>query len=278
MLTEISKRERTLLLVDDEENILSSLTRLLRRDGYKIFRAAGGKEGLKVLAEQDIGVIITDQRMPEMTGVEFLYEVKQIYPDTVRIVLSGYTELKSVTDAINEGAIYKFLTKPWDDELLQKNIAEAFERYEMKMENIRLADELKSVNESLEKANKILSQNVEKKTEEASLNLHVLTIAQEVLENMPAGIIGIDDSGVIAITNKLTEQWLANGSDLLIGSMAKETLPGNVFEIYENVSKKSDEQFGSVTLKNEVQLDVYGKKMGISSSSGGTILVLTQTI
>lgn len=278
MLTEISKRERTLLLVDDEENILSSLTRLLRRDGYKIFRAAGGKEGLKVLAEQDIGVIITDQRMPEMTGVEFLYEVKQIYPDTVRIVLSGYTELKSVTDAINEGAIYKFLTKPWDDELLQKNIAEAFERYEMKMENIRLADELKSANESLEKANKILSQNVEKKTEEASLNLHVLTIAQEVLENMPAGIIGIDDSGVIAITNKLTEQWLANGSDLLIGSMAKETLPGNVFEIYENVSKKSDEQFGSVTLKNEVQLDVYGKKMGISSSSGGTILVLTQTI
>lgn len=278
MLTEISKRERTLLLVDDEENILSSLTRLLRRDGYKIFRAAGGKEGLKVLAEQDIGVIITDQRMPEMTGVEFLYEVKQIYPDTVRIVLSGYTELKSVTDAINEGAIYKFLTKPWDDELLQKNIAEAFERYEMKMENIRLADELKSVNESLEKANKILSQNVEKKTEEASLNLHVLTIAQEVLENMPAGIIGIDDSGVIAITNKLTEQWLANGSDLLIGSMAKETLPGNVFEIYENVSKKSDEQFGSVTLKNEVRLDVYGKKMGISSSSGGTILVLTQTI
>ena len=278
MLTEISKRERTLLLVDDEENILSSLTRLLRRDGYKIFRAAGGKEGLKVLAEQDIGVIITDQRMPEMTGVEFLYEVKQIYPDTVRIVLSGYTELKSVTDAINEGAIYKFLTKPWDDELLQKNIAEAFERYEMKMENIRLADELKSANESLEKANKILSQNVEKKTEEASLNLHVLTIAQEVLENMPAGIIGIDDSGVIAITNKLTEQWLANGSDLLIGSMAKETLPGNVFEIYENVSKKSDEQFGSVTLKNEVRLDVYGKKMGISSSSGGTILVLTQTI
>lgn len=278
MLTEISKRERTLLLVDDEENILSSLTRLLRRDGYKIFRAAGGKEGLKVLAEQDIGVIITDQRMPEMTGVEFLYEVKQIYPDTVRIVLSGYTELKSVTDAINEGAIYKFLTKPWDDELLQKNIAEAFERYEMKMENIRLADELKSANESLEKANKILSQNVEKKTEEASLNLHVLTIAQEVLENMPAGIIGIDDSGVIAITNKLTEQWLANGYDLLIGSMAKETLPGNVFEIYENVSKKSDEQFGSVTLKNEVQLDVYGKKMGISSSSGGTILVLTQTI
>ena len=278
MLTEISKRERTLLLVDDEENILSSLTRLLRRDGYKIFRAAGGKEGLKVLAEQDIGVIITDQRMPEMTGVEFLYEVKQIYPDTVRIVLSGYTELKSVTDAINEGAIYKFLTKPWDDELLQKNIAEAFERYEMKMENIRLADELKSANESLEKANKILSKNVEKKTEEASLNLHVLTIAQEVLENMPAGIIGIDDSGVIAITNKLTEQWLANGYDLLIGSMAKETLPGNVFEIYENVSKKSDEQFGSVTLKNEVQLDVYGKKMGISSSSGGTILVLTQTI
>ncbi len=270
--------QRTLLLVDDEENIVSSLTRLLRREGYKIFRAYSGKEGLKVLEEHDIGVIITDQRMPEMTGVEFLYQVKLTHPDTIRIVLSGYTELNSVTDAINEGAIYKFLTKPWDDELLQKNVAEAFEHYEMKLENIRLTEELKLANASLEKANLQLSKNVEKKTEEANLNLHVLTIAQEVLENMPAGIIGIDDSGIVAITNKLTEQWLSNGTAPVIGSMAKQSLPDKLFDIYENVSSKAGDQFETVTLANEARLDVHGKKMGISSGSGGTILVLTETI
>jgi len=118
--------ERTLLLVDDEENILSALTRLLRRDGYHILRASSGREGLELLAANAVGVIISDQRMPEMSGTEFLSKVKDMYPDTVRIVLSGYTELNSITDAINRGAIYKFLTKPWDDDLLREHIREAF--------------------------------------------------------------------------------------------------------------------------------------------------------
>jgi len=273
-----NQKERTLLLVDDEVNILSSLTRLLRRDGYKILRASSGKEGLEILKENEIGVIISDQRMPEMTGVEFLSQVKMTHPDTIRIVLSGYTEFKSITDAINEGAIYKFLTKPWDDELLQKNVTEAFEHYDMKLENIRLTEELKSANASLEKANLELNKNVVIKTEEASLNLHVLNIAQEVLENMPAGIIGIDDSGVIAITNKLTEVWMNKGANPVIGSMAKDSLPGNMFSLYEGVSKDNQDRFETVTLENEMKLDVHGKTMGKSSNSGGTILVLTKTI
>src|SRR6185369_3349926 len=108
--------QRTVLLVDDEENMISSLKRLLRREGYRILSAGGGSEGLEILANNRVDVIVSDQRMPQMTGVEFLRRVKTLYPDTVRIVLSGYTELQSITDAINEGAIYKFLTKPWDDE------------------------------------------------------------------------------------------------------------------------------------------------------------------
>jgi len=134
--------ERTILLVDDEENILRSLERLLRRDGYRILKAAGGEAGLELLKEHTVGVIVSDQRMPGMTGVEFLSQVKELYPQTVRIVLSGYTELKSVTDAINKGAIYKFLTKPWEDDLLRHNIEEAFAHYELAHENERLAQEL----------------------------------------------------------------------------------------------------------------------------------------
>ncbi len=141
--------ERTLLLVDDEEGIIASLFRLLRRDGYTILRANSGQEGLALLAQHKVGVIISDQRMPGMTGTEFLGKVKELYPDTVRIVLSGYTELNSVTDAINRGAIYKFLTKPWEDDLLRANVEEAFHRYEMKMENARLAGELREANEEL---------------------------------------------------------------------------------------------------------------------------------
>tara|TARA_R110000851_G_C13101778_1_gene568607 strand:- start:1407 stop:4610 length:3204 start_codon:yes stop_codon:yes gene_type:complete len=117
---------QTILLLDDEENILRALARVLRRDGYKILMATRAQDAFELLAKNDVQVILSDQRMPEMNGTEFLSRVKDLYPDTVRIVLSGYTDLRSVTDAINKGAIYKFLTKPWDDELLRHDIAQAF--------------------------------------------------------------------------------------------------------------------------------------------------------
>ena len=88
--------ERNLLLVDDEENILRSLKRTLRRDGYNIYTADGGAKGLEILDQQDIGVIVSDQRMPGMIGAEFLSKARERYPTTVRIMLSGYTELNSV--------------------------------------------------------------------------------------------------------------------------------------------------------------------------------------
>jgi EAL domain-containing protein (putative c-di-GMP-specific phosphodiesterase class I)/CheY-like chemotaxis protein len=122
---------QTLLLLDDEENILRALTRVLRRDGYQILTATRAQDAFDLLARHDIQVILSDQRMPEMNGTEFLSRVKDLYPDTVRIVLSGYTDLKSVTDAINQGAIYKFLTKPWDDEQLRTVIAQAFVHHSM---------------------------------------------------------------------------------------------------------------------------------------------------
>lgn len=136
---QLNKPVRHLLLVDDEESILKALQRMLRREGYVIHLAASGEEGLAILAREPIGVIITDQRMPAMTGSQFLSKVKETYPDTIRIVLSGYTELNSITDAINRGAIYKFLTKPWDDQLLREQIADAFTHCELKSENARVS-------------------------------------------------------------------------------------------------------------------------------------------
>ncbi|WP_313026121.1 EAL domain-containing protein [Pseudomonas lopnurensis] len=122
----IDVTEQTLLLLDDEQNILKALARLLRREGYRILTATNAKDAFALLATHDVQVILSDQRMPEMNGTEFLSRVKEIYPDTVRLVLSGYTDLNSVTDAINRGAIYKFLTKPWDDDQLRQDIAQAF--------------------------------------------------------------------------------------------------------------------------------------------------------
>jgi len=152
------RRTKTLLLVDDEANILSALMRLLRRDGYDILTALSAIEGLELLATHPVDVIISDQRMPGMSGVEFLRRAKTLHPETVRLVLSGYTDLQAVTDAINEGAIYKFLTKPWDDGILRANIDEAFRHKEMADENRRMHTELALTNERMIAANTQLQE------------------------------------------------------------------------------------------------------------------------
>lgn len=129
-LPEQGHGEGILLIVDDEENILRALMRVFRREGYRILTATSGEAGLEMLREHPVNVVLSDMRMPHMNGVEFLNKVKEMYPDTIRIVLSGYTDLDSVTEAINRGAIYKFLSKPWDDELLRENIRKAFQKNE----------------------------------------------------------------------------------------------------------------------------------------------------
>ncbi|MCP5230182.1 EAL domain-containing protein [Accumulibacter sp.] len=116
----------TVLLVDDEPSILSALNRLLRREGYRVLVAGSAEAAFAVLARESVEVILSDQRMPVMTGTELLARVKTLYPRTVRMVLSGYSEITAVTDAINKGAIHKYLSKPWDDEHLKSEIRDAF--------------------------------------------------------------------------------------------------------------------------------------------------------
>jgi diguanylate cyclase len=126
--------ERTLLLLDDEENMLRSLVRLFRRDGYKVLTANSVREAFDLLASNTVQVIVSDQRMPDMSGTEFLAKVRDLYPDTVRMVLSGYTDLATITEAINRGAIYRFLTKPWNDDELRGHIQAAFRSHERQAE------------------------------------------------------------------------------------------------------------------------------------------------
>ncbi len=130
MATE-SPSEKVLLLVDDEENVRMSLKRILRREGYTILTASSAEEGLEVMAQNRVNVVLSDQRMPGMSGVEFLRRVKIMHPDAVRMILSGYTEVGTLTDAINKGEIYQFITKPWENEALIALIREAFVRYEL---------------------------------------------------------------------------------------------------------------------------------------------------
>jgi response regulator RpfG family c-di-GMP phosphodiesterase len=277
-MAEETHTPRTVLLVDDEPNIISALKRTLRRDGYSILTANSAEEGLNLLAIHKVGVIISDQRMPQMTGVEFLRKVKAFYPKTFRIVLSGYTELESVTSAINEGAIYKFLTKPWDDELLRDNIREAFEYYEMEQENQRLARDLQHSNDELFKLNQNLEQQVIQKTREIVHNINMLEISQEVLEHLPVAIIGIDDQDMIAASNRRADALFRRyPGECLLGSLASEYLPEILLQVLQNTIPAGNVEFdgGLMQLADDVAMHVWISPMGEASRSKGTIIVLS---
>ena len=266
--------ERTLLLVDDEPNIVTSLTRLLRRDGYRIYSASSGNEGLALLAQHpETGVIIADQRMPGMTGVAFLNEVKTLYPDTVRIVLSGYTELVSVTDAINRGAIYKFLTKPWEDDLLRANVAEAFNRHEMVRENQRLSDELKVVNAALIIANRKLEQNIAVKTDQLTRNMDVLNVSQEILERLPIAVLGVGEDGIIAVANALAREIFSDGG-LLLGAQATERLAADVLSCLASDTGESPGSANYYRLPNGDSARYWCYPLGRYSQAKGRLLVI----
>jgi CheY-like chemotaxis protein len=205
----------TLLLVDDEENILSALRRLLRRDGYRILTANGGEAGLEVLGREHVDVIVSDQRMPGMTGTEFLSRARQKWPNTIRIVLSGYTELASVTSAINEGSVYKFLTKPWDDEQLRNNIADAVHRKRLDDENLRLQHELAS-------ANAKLSDLLEERQRRIAIGEASLHVAHEVIAALPLPVLGVDTEYMIVLANEAAEKLFDSS---LIGLDARTALP-----------------------------------------------------
>lgn len=133
------------LYIDDELNNLNSFKAAFRRN-FNIFTAQSAKEGRKILDTEEIGVIITDQRMPGITGIEFLESILPIYPDTIRILLTGFSDINAVMGAINRGQVYKYLVKPWQDDELKMYIQNALEIYNLRKENKELAHKLKMAN------------------------------------------------------------------------------------------------------------------------------------
>jgi EAL domain-containing protein (putative c-di-GMP-specific phosphodiesterase class I)/CheY-like chemotaxis protein len=199
--TQRGVRPRTLLLVDDEAHILSALKRLFRRDGYRVLTAGSGAEGLQVLAQHAVDVIVSDQRMPGMSGVDFLRRAKELHPDTVRLTLSGYTDLQSIIDAVNEGAVYKFLTKPWDDERLREHVALAFRQRELNDENLRLSRENERANADLAAANQRLERLVAREHERVQAMQGAAGAAHDMVDAMPLAVFGLDAEGRVAYVN-----------------------------------------------------------------------------
>lgn len=153
----MSGKRYGLLIVDDEKEILRSLT-LTFADEYQVFTALSGTEALEILQQKTIAMVIADHRMPGMTGAELLEKVFQINPNTIRIILTGYTDTASLIQAVNKGHIYQYINKPWERQELRIIVKRALESYELTLENQRLLGELQAANERLQDENVFLKK------------------------------------------------------------------------------------------------------------------------
>jgi diguanylate cyclase (GGDEF)-like protein len=263
-LLRLHKPLRTLLLVDDEPNVLSALKRLLRRQSYQILTAASGQEGLERLAKHEVDVIVSDQRMPGMTGVDFLRTVKTLHPETVRIVLSGFTELQSVTDAVNEGAIYKFLTKPWDDKQLREHVAQAFQHKEMVNENRRLTLEVQTANHHLATVNRQLEDVLEQKQAQITRSKVSLDIVREALQHVPLPVFGLDEDDIVAA------QELYADTGPMLGGEAAHLMP----KLMHAIDGAADGEKSRVQL-NGLSFEALSRSMGNGTQSRGRLIILS---
>ncbi|QRR05107.1 response regulator [Burkholderia sp. MS455] len=176
-------RAPSILLVDDEPNVLSALKRVFRPAGYDILTADSGEAALEILASTEVDLIVSDMRMPRMSGAEFLARARALFPDTMRILLTGYADIASVVQAVNEGGVYRYLNKPWDDHDLLMTIEQALEQRRLRHEAARLTALTEAQNEALRRFNTELETQVRARTEELGQTVMFLEAAQRDLKS-----------------------------------------------------------------------------------------------
>lgn len=261
-----------ILCVDDEKNVLKSIERLFLDTDYEILTATSGEEGLELLKNTDsIQLVVSDYRMPKMNGVEFLKEVCELRPDTVRMVLSGYADTAAIVEAINEGKIYKFMPKPWNDDELKVAISNALDHFFIQQKNRELTYELEIKNQELQSINNNLEKLVEERTANLLMQNRILTSSQNILDSLPVAVIGIDPEGLIVQCNKRGSELFSYEQGSLLGVDRKNSFPPEINDFIDQVK-----EHGSLSkhyTNNGAALLIKGVYMKFAGGQEGIILV-----
>ncbi|MCG8516579.1 MAG: response regulator [Pseudomonadales bacterium] len=187
VLAETTQSSKTkpfrLLFVDDEKAILSSLKRLMRRQDYDCYFAEDAQEGLAILEQEHIDLIVSDMRMPGMDGAAFLTEVKQRWPFSVRFLMTGFADMQATINALNHGGIHRYISKPWDEDGLLEAIQEGLRIIRLEREKKRLLDTTRRQNRELKQFNEELEQRVQERTQEIEHKSALVKKAFQQLEN-----------------------------------------------------------------------------------------------
>lgn len=224
----------TILCIDDEPNILKALQRLFRKEGYRILTATTAAQGLRILAQQCVHLVISDQRMPDMSGTQFLDRVKAEHPDTMRIILSGYTDVDAIAESINTGHIFKFFLKPWKDRELKLEIRKALQHYDLVQANRELNKRIVEQNRELTRINENLEQTVKERTRVLELQNRALELSHAIVEDLPIPIMGVSAEGLIVLVNRRIEDLSPDEWGIEVGKRLEDCFPPPIVERFRH--------------------------------------------
>ncbi len=245
-------------------------------DNYEILVAESGEHGLAMLAEEEgIRMVISDYRMPEMNGVEFLRQVYEKDPDTIRIVLSGYADTASVVEAINQGQIYKFIPKPWNDEELLSTVSAALQHQELQRQVKTMAEELKKKNAELQEINENLEVLVNKRTEALEIRNHVLQISQGILDVIPIVVFGIDPEQMIVHCNEYARELFPYEGLGPLGNDRRDVFSEEVNQLIDRLDEEYRPQTSLVVHGRSYRGEV--RRLHESLSQGVVVVMIPET-
>jgi response regulator RpfG family c-di-GMP phosphodiesterase len=256
---------RAILCVDDEPHILSALRRLFRTQGYEVLTAGSAEAGLALLAEREVDLVISDMRMPEMDGVQFLERARVARPDALRLLLTGHADVEQIMDAINRGEIYRYITKPWDDTEILLVVRHALERRALEQEKLRLESLTLRQNEQLRELNQDLEAKVAARTAELRGAHDELLASNDKLKRtfltsirVFAGIIELRGANLAGHSRRVAD--LARRIAVRMGLDAHETQQVFIAGLLHNIGKigfADDLLDLPVSMMNGEQLNQY---------------------
>jgi len=264
-----NKKYGNLLVVDDEIEVLNSLKRQFRKS-CNVYTAISAAEAYKIMSEQDIQVILSDQRMPYVTGTEFFKKIKVEYPDTIRLILTAYTDIQAVIASINEASISHYLTKPWNPVELSTVIEKAFQQYWLIYGNQKLMTELKETNTILQRETEAKKQAVDKLTKKNKQ-------LQTLLQTVPDIVYFKDSEKRYLVVSRTFEQFVGLHQDDIVGKTDDDVLPADLVTVVqqsdqEAISTQNATRFESSFLsKNREQRFLETVNVPIYSEQGSLI-------
>lgn len=263
-------RNPVLLIVDDEPNVIHALKRLLRKEPIEVLNAQNGREALSLMATHAVDILLTDHRMPQMLGIELLSVVKEKYPDTLRMILTGYADIDTIAECVNQGQIFKFFFKPWDDNQLILEIRQAIEHRKLLRANTILNETIRARNTELKRMNDHLEERIEERTRDLRLQNAALELARAILEDIPLPILGVSSEHLIVWMNHSGRRVPGGDRPLRLGDTVEDHFPEEICHRMDQVLRE----------RQPVNLSWAGREMKIlplsGSFSGKGVILLFQ--